>query len=490
MGKRIAGCVAVIVIAVVAAAALYSNYYFARMDYFLPGVKIGSVPVQGHSLKQAEQEVNHWLQENMLTPVVFYSGAYQYRATLQELCVPVDAARIVEEVLVNEARRSWTSKVVGISGDREHVYDVFLSYDPEVENRLYQQWQAELGKEAIDAYLEMDKTKGLVVVPAQIGNMVDTKATMKQLPEKCSNFEQLQVPIVLLEQYPLITEADLEKMGELSTYTTWYKVSEVDRSHNLSLAASIINGTMVKPGEVFSFNRKVGPRTGTTGYRDALVIVGDKYEPGIGGGICQVSSTLYNACLLAGLEIIERHNHALAVAYIPLGLDATVAYGLQDYQFRNNTDYPVYIRAAAGGGQLTVTIYGHADYKKNIKLSYVIDQTTDFQEIAELDPEMSPGEEKLDHNGFPGYHVRSFRTYYNDQGAVIESELLANDRYRPLNKLTFIGPPLPDGEPTGGDEPELPDHPPEEDEPPETNNDNPGGLDSGHQDDAAPTVTL
>ena len=124
------------------------------------------------------------------------------------------------------------------------------------------------------------------------------------------------------------------------TYTTWYKVYEVDRTHNLTKAANIINGVMVKPGQVFTFNQTVGPRTGVTGYRDALIIVGDRFEPGTGGGICQVSSTLYNAVLLAGLEIVERYNHGLAVAYIPPGLDATVAYGLQDFRFRNNLTAP------------------------------------------------------------------------------------------------------------------------------------------------------
>lgn len=86
-----------------------------------------------------------------------------------------------------------------------------------------------------------------------------------------------------------------------------------------------------------------------TGYLDAMVIVGNKFEPGLGGGICQVSSTLYNSVLLAGLEIVERHNHNLAVAYVQVGRDATVAWGLQDFKFRNNTDRPIYIRALTSG---------------------------------------------------------------------------------------------------------------------------------------------
>jgi len=91
----------------------------------------------------------------------------------------------------------------------------------------------------------------------------------------------------------------------------------------------------------FSINNTVGERSVENGYLDAKIIVGDNFELGLGGGLCQVSSTLYNACLLAGLEIVERGNHNLAVAYVPLGLDATVAYGVQDFIFKNNTDYPL-----------------------------------------------------------------------------------------------------------------------------------------------------
>ena len=129
------------------------------------------------------------------------------------------------------------------------------------------------------------------------------------------------------------------------------------------------------------------------------------------GKYSSVSSTLYNAVLLSGLEIVERHNHNLAVAYIPTGLDATVSYGLQDFKFKNNTRHPVYLRSVAGGGGLTITIYGHLSNKKNITLEHYIDQVIPFQEIREKDPTLAPGEERIetrmpqfmqpDHTGLP-----------------------------------------------------------------------------------------
>jgi vancomycin resistance protein YoaR len=208
------------------------------------------------------------------------------------------------------------------------------------------------------------------------------------------------------------------------------------------MATNSINKSIIAPQTVFSFNNTVGIRTMERGYLDALVIVGNKFEPGLGGGICQVSSTLYNAALLAGLEIVERSNHGLAVAYVPLGRDATVAWGIQDFRFKNNTDSPVYIRAITGGGTLTINVYGDLKYKKRINVSNIIDQTIDFKTIKELDLKLQPGEEKVDHKGNPGYVVRSFRNFYDNNGKLEKTELLARDTYKPLNKLILEGPPI------------------------------------------------
>lgn len=139
------------------------------------------------------------------------------------------------------------------------------------------------------------------------------------------------------------------------------------------------------------------------------------------------------------MEIVERHNHNLAVAYIPTGLDATVSYGLQDFKFKNNTRHPVYLRSVAGGGGLTITIYGHLSNKKNITLEHYIDQVIPFQEIREKDPTLAPGEERIETKGMPGYVARSYRVFHDNNGEVILREKLATDRYSPLNKIIFVG---------------------------------------------------
>jgi vancomycin resistance protein YoaR len=193
-----------------------------------------------------------------------------------------------------------------------------------------------------------------------------------------------------------------------------------------------------------------------------MVIVGDRFEQGLAGGICQVSSTLYNACLLAGLQITERHNHNLAVAYVPLGQDATVTYGSQDFRFKNNLGDPIYIWTQAINGKLSMKIYGNLKHKQKIQISHIVDQVIDFKEIRETKQDLAAGTSKVEQNGSPGYVVRSFRTFYNGDGSVARQEQLARDYYRPLNRLIYVGPETspPQSDKTEPEEPEPVNEPP------------------------------
>lgn len=152
------------------------------------------------------------------------------------------------------------------------------------------------------------------------------------------------------------TEELLKVKSPMAQFTTHYNPGDRPRTHNLRLVAERLDGAVVMPGEVFSFNNTVGPRT--KGFRAAKIYVRGKIKTDLGGGTCQVSSTLYNATLLAGLPIVERTSHSLTVPYVTPGRDATVYYGSLDYKFRNSTDAPIYIRAVPGGARLRITLYG------------------------------------------------------------------------------------------------------------------------------------
>ena len=150
--------------------------------------------------------------------------------------------------------------------------------------------------------------------------------------------------------------AEMPENTLLGSYATAYNPN-ISRAVNIALAASRINGVVIQPGDSFSFNHTILPRTAANGYVEANVIVNKKYVPGTGGGICQVSSTLYAAMLTAGLPATERHPHSLNVGYIPEGMDATISGNALDLRFTNIFDDPIQIQAAADQGTLTISLY-------------------------------------------------------------------------------------------------------------------------------------
>ena len=160
-----------------------------------------------------------------------------------------------------------------------------------------------------------------------------------------------------------MAEADLAAVGittgsgQLGTFSTDYKDgSDPGRDKNMKLASDAINQKVVQPGEEFSFNNALGPTTKQNGYEESTVYMNGKKAKGYGGGVCQVSTTLYNAAANAGMTIVERHDHALPVTYVEAGKEAATSYGVIDFRFKNDLSHPVSIESHVGGGKVTVSI--------------------------------------------------------------------------------------------------------------------------------------
>jgi len=290
-------------------------------------------------------------------------------------------------------------------------------------------------------------------------NLEDAKFLYSNALEK-----QISIPLIITK--PEITTDSLSNeifKDTLSTYTTKYKESEKNRTINVKLSASKINGTILLPGQEFSYNTVVGERTFENGFKVATIFANNSHQQGLGGGICQTSSTLYNAILYANLEVTNRANHQLIVSYVPLGQDATVAWPYTDLKFKNNRTTPIKIVAEAKDGKETVSILGISsieDYEvtiKNVKLSskaYVTEYIDDAT--------MNEGEESVVQYGTYGYTVEVYKILSKD-GVEISNTLISTDKYNPLKKIVKIGtaPVTPD-EPTNPTEPTDPVIPPEE----------------------------
>ena len=208
------------------------------------------------------------------------------------------------------------------------------------------------------------------IIPAVTGISFDVEAAQNRLDRAR---EGLVITIPLEITLPEVSTEEIEALPYLNllgTYTT-YGGGTKNRITNLKLAVEACDGVELQPGQTFSYNDTLGPRTEERGYKEATVIVGGEHAQDIGGGICQVSTTLFMACLQADLSIVERHNHAARIDYVDDGLDAAVVYGSQDFRFQNNTSYPIKISAVYDEAEesVTVSLYGTKENNNTVEIT-------------------------------------------------------------------------------------------------------------------------
>ena len=252
--------------------------------------------------------------------------------------------------------------------------------------------------------------------------------------------EEYIIPLVIT-----IPEVTLEKLGKeafphlLGTFSTTYNIQNENRVTNLELASEKVDGTIVLPGEVFSYNKIVGERTISKGYKEAAVYSGGKVIDGVGGGICQLSSTLYNAVIYANLEITERSNHRFLTSYVTAGRDATVSWGTIDFCFKNTRNYPIKIVSTVKNGVVTTEIYGikeEVEYEVIIEntLTEVIPYTTNYIK----DNTLNEGVEEITQYGSNGATSQTYKIL-KQNGIVVSKALLSNDTYSPLESIIRKG---------------------------------------------------
>lgn len=276
---------------------------------------------------------------------------------------------------------------------------------------------------------------------AKYGTKVDKNALFYDFYENIKN--NTEINIKMCEIAPIKTLERLQKDYILvSDFKTSFKNSSESRKHNIKKACSTLNGQFIKSGAVFSFNQAVGPRSMENGYMEAKIIKDGLYADGYGGGVCQVSSTLYNACILAGLEIDEVHNHSLPTSYVDPCFDAMVNTGSADLKIKNNTSGDFLIACSTLNDECRVCVYG-------IKPSYTI--VTRYDKYEHL----PAGEDFLETNvskynkenlkeglnrisyATDGYRAKGYLDYYKD-GVLVKSRLIRDDTYKPRKGIVLF----------------------------------------------------
>jgi vancomycin resistance protein YoaR len=234
--------------------------------------------------------------------------------------------------------------------------------------------------------------------------------------------------------------------GLLASYTTRFDPTNTNRMKNIQLAVQTLDGYLLAPGEVFSFNAAVGPRTPEAGYVEALVIENQEFVPGVGGGVCQVSTTLYNAVLRADLEVVERRQHSRRVHYVPCGADATVSDYFIDLKFKNNTSAYVVIKSMTTPGRVTFKLFGYHEMAPRVDLESIMEEEIPYETKEIEDPTLPQGKVLVEKEGGFGCRVRVVRRVTFPDGGY-RAETISQDFYPPEMRQVRIG----SGPPTEGE---------------------------------------
>ena len=407
---------------------------------FANGVYIEDLAIGGLTKEEAKAK----LEENIsdLTSkqqIVFTNGDVSKAVPLSNLGMTYNIDETIDKAFdIGHHLSLFERYKVAKDGLKENQY---FYLDRAIDETIIKQQVNSLAElfyiEPVNATLER-VNRTFVTTKEENGAKLDVEATSQKVVDALNKLDSdkedsLTIEVVTEVISPEFTEASLADCQTLvSSFSTSYNNSDQNRNENLKVAAHKISRTLL-PDEIFYLSNQLEPFTEEEGYKNAGTIVNGKIEDSLGGGICQVASTLYNTVLLTDLEVVYRQNHSLAVSYVPLGRDATYNTGSIDFQFKNNTGYPIFIDGYCENNQVIVSIYGHKSMKTDytIKFESVVTEEIPAPETKyEDDPTLEVGKEVVDVRALDGKRVSLYKLYY-DGDKLVNKVLVNTSYYRP-----------------------------------------------------------
>ncbi|MDO9534495.1 MAG: VanW family protein [Bacillota bacterium] len=398
-------------------------YYQNR---FYQGIYLNDIALGGKSLEEVEE-----ILENMQITFAGLEGML-YSIPLKKIGIIISQGQMIREGYNNGRESPWPFNLLCRIQMKKQETSLTLHYhlDLHLMEQGLETLKNTFNSNPVDAHFSV-KDKAITLFLEKQGSRILTEELIILLQNLNQGNEPLFIAVPLEILHPEVTALSLAQKGltaEMSSFTTEFNPTAANRNHNISLAAYTLNNYIIAPGEMFSLNAVMGDTTAEKGYKEAPVILNGKIVSGIGGGLCQVSTTLYNAALLADLQVLERHNHLLTVPYVPPGRDATVSYGARDLKFRNNKEHYLQI---ISGIEENILFIGFAGSPLKEHVEIIIHERAVFSPPIryEAAPELFQWEAEII-EGSPGYTVEVWKIVYLDNEEK-SRKAISIDTYNP-----------------------------------------------------------
>ncbi|MBS5946346.1 MAG: VanW family protein, partial [Peptoniphilus harei] len=413
----------------------YTNPYMHR------GVRIEDIDVSSLSKEEALKEVKAITDEMIKNKVVNF--------TYEDISVPVPLRDFgyklnLEDVINNAYSYGRSDNLFYNYLDiiKGYIFKKNFVAKPDIEDAKREEVILNIGnkifKKALDAYPIINEDGSVTIKDSEIGRYMDINEAKDLINLDILHEDKIELPVYKTEPkiYSNYYDGINKKLGD---FETDYSSSVKNRKENIRLAASKFNNMKLNPGDEISFNDVVGEISEKTGFKSATVIVGGEYESGIGGGICQVSTTLYNSLILSDLEITERHNHSRPIHYVDLGTDAAVARGYKDLKFKNNTNNPILILSEANGEKLNFKVLGNgSDRDYEVKIIPQLLGTVSPGVDTIYSDALPEGESTVRESGARGYSYKTYKEIIKN-GEVVEKKEISKSYYLPKDKVVVVG---------------------------------------------------
>lgn len=413
------------------------------------GIYAGDINLAGMSASEAENAINEYVNSFADMEITLYAGeGNEIVVTAADLGIYWENPEILTDALSYGVKGNIVDRYKQITDlNRENlVYDIIIDYDKNAIRALVNA-QSESINVAAQNPTMVRENEEFIITPGVTGLELDVFTSVEEvyrfLTEEWTLETGAVVNLAVNITEPAGSEEDLAQVQDvLATFTTSYSTSDSSRSANVSNACSKVNGTLLFPGEEFSTLATIAPFTTDNGYYPAGSYMAGKVVDSVGGGICQVSTTLYNAVLLSELEVTYRTNHAMAVSYVNAGMDATVSEdsGI-DFTFRNDTDYPIYIEGyTTPNKQITITIYGVETRDAGHQVSYesvIVAVTQPGPEVIYADASQPVGyiDVQPPHTGY----VADVYRVITEDGVEVSREQISHDIYKMTSRSATVG---------------------------------------------------
>ncbi|MCL5058217.1 MAG: VanW family protein [Actinobacteria bacterium] len=405
----------------------------------LPGVSAAGINLGGMAPETAGEILRAKVGALGKDSITLVSGDRQWKIPLERVGAVCDYREAVEEAFAVGHSGPFARRLSELLGSKAQstVIPLRMEFNREALKRELEKINTEYSIKPGDAKLVLEDER-IKIVPTAYGNEMDIEGTMSRiLALQADSFDINSLSSKTTA--PPVKDEDIADLTDIiGECTTRFETGSAGRAGNIARASEQIDGRLIRPGEVFTYNAVISPVNGTNGYHKAPVIVGDQLIDDYGGGVCQVSTTLYGAVLLAGLEIVERHPHSKPVKYVSPGLDATVVEGVIDFKVRNNLASPVYIISSAvkDRGYVKVIIAGKKEGSSFYRIEPQV-KTISPGIVIKSNPRLKRGQSMVIDPGSPGFEALVYRVSVN--GDNEERELISKDYYQPEPKIVEVG---------------------------------------------------